>query len=134
MRIAIRVIIAVLAGSVALLATIYTASESGEVIELTTTGDGSSATTRLWIVDHDGSAWLRSGSPDSQWYARIIADPHVSVSRGGEQFNAVAIPEPGAVETINALMREKYGFADQVIDTVFGRTDAIPIRLIPDTD
>ncbi len=43
-----------------LIVAVMLASESGEVVVLTT-ADG--ATTRLWVVDHDGSAWLRSGAP-----------------------------------------------------------------------
>lgn len=108
-------------------------SESGEVIVLTTTdAEGETATTRLWIVEHDGDVWLRSGQGDaSGWYARILEQPRVEVERAGETASYLAQPTPDALDTINPLLREKYGWADEAIDAMFGVGDAIPVRLMP---
>ncbi len=107
------------------------ASESGEVVVVTTTGaDGVEAETRLWVVDHDGSAWLRSGSPASGWYQRMQANPQITVERDGQEFTARIEPLPAMRDAINAEMAEKYGWADAYIGMLFGRDDAIPIRLV----
>ena len=45
-------------------------------------------------------------------------------------FIAVAEPTIDATETINALMNDKYGWADDYIDLLIGRSDAIAIRLL----
>ncbi len=114
---------------------IVIASESGEVVVITTrdTAEGAQQT-RLWVVDHDGDAWLRAGSPASGWFRRITANPNITVQRGENSFSALAEPATDATETINALMDEKYGWADDCIDLFFGRDDAIAIRLVANPD
>ncbi len=107
------------------------ASESGEVVVVTTTdAEGAQAETRLWVVDHDGSVWLRSGSPASGWYQRMQANPEVTVERDGQTFTAQIEPLPAMRDAINAEMADKYGWADAYIGMLFGREDAIPIRLV----
>ena len=108
------------------------ASESGEVVVLTTTqADGSAVQTRLWIVEHDGDVWLRIGQPGSGWHLRIQSEPDVDVERGGSSVAYRAEPVPDARGAINGLMREKYGWADWYIDALFDLGDAVPIRLVP---
>ncbi len=109
------------------------ASESGEVVTLRTFGPDGAAETRLWVAEDRGAAWLRAGHPGSSWYQRILANPDIEVERGGELSEYKAFPVEGgpARDRINDRMREKYGWADQVIDMMFGRTDAVPIRLDP---
>ena len=52
------------------------ASESGEVVVVTTVdADGNPAETRLWVVDHEGSAYLRAGSPQSGWFQQLQPAP-----------------------------------------------------------
>ncbi len=107
------------------------ASESGEVVVITTQdAAGDARETRLWVVDHHGSAWLRSSSPQSGWYQRMLANPQIGVQRGEESFAAVAQPAVDAKDTINRLMNDKYGWADDYIGMLFGRDNAIPIRLL----
>ena len=106
------------------------ASESGEVVTLTTTNtDGDSKRTRLWVVDHDGTAWLRAGDPASRWLARIQQSESTVVERDGVSASVNASVDESAAGTVNSLMREKYGWADKLIEVVFGRDDAIAIRL-----
>ena len=107
------------------------ASESGEVVVITTQdATGVASETRLWVVDHDGSAWLRSGSAQSGWYQRLIVNPQINVQRGDASFIAVAEPIVDAQDTINDLMNDKYGWADDYIGTLYGRGGAVPIRLL----
>ncbi len=108
------------------------ASEHGEVVVITTT-DASHVPheTHVWIVDHDGHSWIRSGSPTSGWYERLRRTPTFELERNGshERYTAKAIPENRA--NVNALMRVKYGWADAYIGTFFSRANAIPIRIDP---
>ena len=110
----------------------YYASESGEVVVLTTSdAEGNAHETRVWIVDRDDTQWLRSGAEVQGWYVRLSAQPRVEVLRGETSATYSAIPAPEERDAINELMLEKYGWADQLIGALFGRDDAIPIRLNP---
>ena len=61
-------VVALVVGTYALM---FGASESGEVVVLTTTDDtGTAHSTRIWVVDVDGKQWLRSGSPISRQVRR----------------------------------------------------------------
>jgi F420H(2)-dependent quinone reductase len=109
------------------------ASERGEVVVLHThDASGAAHDTRLWVVDHDGSAWLRAGGPESGWYQRVAADPAISVTRGAIEMRYRATPVPEQRAVINQLMRAKYGWGDQFIGWMIGgRETAIPVRLEP---
>ena len=110
----------------------YIASESGEVVVLETHDEaGAVHRTRLWVVDHDGSAWLRAGNPSGGWFPRLSARPDVVVVRGGEAIPWRAVPAPEARDTINGLMHEKYGFADTLIEFVEGGWTPVAVRLDP---
>ena len=63
-----------------------------EVIVLRTQDDGGAwRTTRLWIVDHDGSPWLHGGS--SGWMQDLRARPIVEVERAGETHQTWAVTD-----------------------------------------
>ena len=73
---------------------IMLASESGEVVVLESQDDqGELQSTRLWVVDHDGSMWLRAGDGQSGWYQRLMtnvqAGQAVYVTREGDRFSPV---------------------------------------------
>jgi len=134
----LRKLLVFLAGILALLLLIvgtqYIASESGEVVVLRTRDEaGGVHETRLWVVDHDGSAWLRAGNPSSGWFPRLSARPDVVVVRGSEPLPRRAVPTPEARDTINGLMHEKYGWADSYVSFFFPRGKKIPVRLLPAT-
>jgi len=124
------------AGLVALLLVVQiVASETGEVVVLTTTdAAGTPQETRLWVVDHDGAAWLRAGSQGAGWFGRLSADPDVQVERGGRtsRYHATSVPESTA--EINRLMAEKYGWADAYIGLILSRQHSLAIRLDPAAD
>ncbi len=110
------------------------ASESGEVVVVTTVdAAGTPVETRLWVVDYAGSAYLRSGSPQSGWFQRMQANPAISVVRGDLTMTATIEPDVSLRDTVNGLMREKYGWADAYISMLFGREDATPIRVVPES-
>jgi hypothetical protein len=109
------------------------ASESGEVVVLYSQDKaGEQYSTRLWIVDHEGDAWLRAGSEQSGWYQRLLVLPEIQLLRRSDRRSLISIPEPAYRDTINELMAKKYGWRDAYIGFFFARDDAIPVRLIVD--
>jgi hypothetical protein len=132
LRLLARVFFVVLALVLAIGALEMVAAESGEVVVLRTTdAAGAPHETRLWIVEDGSHSWLRSGNDAAAWFVRLRERPEVEVERGSETLRVRAVPEVGARARINDLMRQKYGWADAFIGTLFGRDDAIPIRLDP---
>jgi hypothetical protein len=108
------------------------AAEDGEVVVLRTLDEsGAPIETRLWIVDHEGQPFLRAGNEGAGWFGRLRAKPEVEVVRGEETLLVRAVPEPAARERVNALMAEKYGWADAYIGAIFSRDDSVPVRLEP---
>jgi len=131
-----KVILKVLATLVAVMLVWFiaqmVASETGEVVVLTTTdSSGETLQTRLWVFDHEGKQYLRSGDTGSGWYNRLLSNPAVSVTRNDVSNSYTAIPSPELRDLGNQLLREKYGWRDAYIEWVFGRDTAIPIRLEP---
>jgi hypothetical protein len=126
-----------LALAVLFVGSLFAASElGGEVVRLTTfDASGTAFHTHLWVVDTDGSSWLRAGNPSSGWLVRIRSEPHVLVERSGteERYRAVPVPDPATRDRIHALMRQKYGWADHYISLVRDGTRSVAVRLEPDT-
>jgi hypothetical protein len=107
------------------------ASETGEVVVLTTETAEGPKETRLWVVDLDGTQYLRAGA-DSGWYQRLVAVPEVQLARGGVAAAYRAETHPEASVEVNRLMREKYAWRDQLIELfVGGRDDALAVALVP---
>ncbi|HEY5681244.1 MAG TPA: hypothetical protein VIS55_14340 [Pseudomonadales bacterium] len=108
------------------------ASESAEVVVLTSQGPDGGQDTRLWVVDRDGLQYLRA-SPDSGWYQRLAAEPQVLLVRNGNSAAYRAEIRMALAEDVNRLMREKYGWRDAYIEFLIGdRMAAVPVALIPD--
>lgn len=132
MKIVIRILGALVALGLAVFILEYVASESGEVVTIRTVdAAGAPLETRIWVVDHEGAQWIRTGNAASKWMARVKANPEVEVMRNGASapYRAVFVPE--ATETVNGLMAEKYGWADDVIGFLIPRDDAQIVRLDP---
>lgn len=109
------------------------ASESGEVVVLGyTDAAGELHETRLWVVDHQGQSWLRSGQAQSGWAARLGGDAQVVVTRDGQASDYRVVAAPEMATLINELMLKKYGWREQVISAMFGSRDgSLPLRLEP---
>lgn len=124
----------ILGGLLALMVLVFVsqmvASETGEVVVLTTSGsEGKSMETRLWVVDLEGSQYLRA-SEGSGWYRRLMADPTVELRRGEDSSSYAAVPSPEVRDAVNDLMLEKYAWRDVYISWLMGdRDNAIPIRM-----
>ena len=108
---------------------------SGEVIDLRTQGaDGRAYESRLWVVDVDGQAYLRTGSDKSQWLERLRLNPQVGVTRSGVTANFIATPidDPAIRVRVNAATAEKYGIAESILRMgVLDPEHTVAIRLVP---
>lgn len=107
------------------------ASESGEVVVLSfTDATGEVHETRLWVVDHQGQAWIRPGQANSGWASRLAGNAEVVIERDGTLGNFRAVVAPEMATLINDLMLKKYGWREQVISAMFGsHDDSLPLRL-----
>jgi hypothetical protein len=110
-------------------------AESGEVVVLETRdASGAVHETRLWVVDHSGFAWLRTGEAQAPWLARLRVDPAVALTRGGErrEYRAVPVEDAATRQVINALELQKYGWRESVLRVAgMDPAGATPIRLEP---
>ncbi len=57
------------------------------------------------------------------------ARPAVEMVRGNQTQPFQAVPTPEARDTINALMQQKYGFADRYLSCYFPRSRKVPLHL-----
>lgn len=122
---------ALIAFVVLLFVTQIVASESAEVVVLTSQGPDGATETRLWVVDLDGVQYLRA-SPGSGWYERLLANPDVTLVRDGQSGRYRAETRPALASEVNDLMQAKYGWRDSYIDLLLGgRDDAIAVALTP---
>ena len=133
-----RLVLAVLAIAVLAVAGFYgavlLASESGEVVTLRTrAAEGGTHATRLWIVDHAGAEWVRTGHPGKGWFQRTLAPPIVELERGGRTSTrvAVAVADPAVAEAVAGEFLSKYGIADRVVALSGDAARRIPVRLDP---
>jgi len=94
---------------------------------------GETHETRLWIQDLDRMVWLRAGSPENDWYRRLIERPLVEVQRNGQWNRYRAIPTPHRSDEINSAMARKYGWADWVTGLLRDPKATVAIRLVPAT-
>lgn len=107
------------------------ASETGEVVVLTSQSAGGDQETRLWVVDLAGVQYLRAGT-DSGWYQRLVAAPEAGLTRAGKAGRYRAEARPEVVDEVNRLMLEKYGWRDTYIALLLGgRQGAVPVALLP---
>ncbi|MEC8809534.1 MAG: hypothetical protein VXX21_10780 [Pseudomonadota bacterium] len=107
------------------------ASKTGEVVVLTTVeqASGDTATTRLWVVEHDNTLWLR-GSVQSGWTQRALSqNVPLQLERDGITDTYTVMSAPAQVGIVNELMRQKYGWRDQFISLMAPREASVVLRL-----
>ena len=111
----IRVVMITVAILAVLLVVASRLIDEGEIVKVTTLdSSGRDQVTEVWIVDLDGGSYLRAGSPDAAWLARVRAHPEITVHRGDRDAKYRAVCDEGASirGRVNLAMSEKYGFAD----------------------
>ena len=103
MRVALRAVLALVAlAALAVIAHLAFIEVGREVVTLRTQrADGTWQSTRLWVVDDDGAAWLHSAGAERA--KRFEGDPIVELERGGKisKYRAHA----GSRARIRASMR-----------------------------
>ncbi|MDP6652212.1 MAG: hypothetical protein QGF90_08925 [Gammaproteobacteria bacterium] len=109
----------------------YIASERVEVVELLTVDEvDGPITTRLWVVDDAGFAYLRVGADGSGWFDRILANGEFRITRNGQSATYTAVQRPDKSMRINELMQAKYTWGDTFIAMLVGnREGSIPLEL-----
>ena len=133
MRALLWIGIALVVGLVAFYGSVIAVSEAGEVVTLRT-GSGSDArTTRLWIVDHGGSEWIRTGHSEKGWFRDVRENAAVELERSGEKGRRTAVPvhEPEVSKAVNAEFVKKYGTADWFVALSGDASKRIVVRLDP---
>ncbi len=109
----------------------FAASESGEVVVITSYDREEVAyDTRVWVVELDGQWYLRAGSRDAAWAERLAERPDFFMVRGEFQGRVVARWDEQNTPGVNALMAEKYGWADRLVGTLYPRDNAIAIEVL----
>jgi hypothetical protein len=131
----VRTVLKVVGGALSMLllvgAATYVAGEQTEVARLRTfDASGAPHETKLWVVDHDGAAWVRVARPDRGWFQRLEANPRIELIRGDAARAVVAKPDrsPAARAAIDGAFRAKYGLTDWWYGVLL-RSDAVPVRL-----
>ncbi len=105
---------------------------TGEVTTLyTIDGAGASHTTRIWVVEHGPELWIRSIDPTSDWLDHVVNHPQVELKRAGSIASYHATPYADRRTRINALMAQRYGWADWILSKIEDRDQAVPIFLDP---
>ena len=116
---------------VVLVALLFVASESGEVVVLTSVDAGGEFhDTRVWIVDTEDGTYLRAGTAESAWLERVLARPQVTLERAGERREVRLILAEAMTPTVNAHMAYKYGVADMVVGALVPRSNAVALRVV----
>jgi len=120
---------------VALFALVTLAALEGPEVVIVHTRDtfGRVRTTRTWIVDHDGFAWIEAANPERGFYRSIMDNPEIELERHGalRSYHAVALANPDGHRLIRRLLGEKYGLADRWIGLLTDTSDSLAIRLEP---
>jgi hypothetical protein len=106
-------------------------SESGEVVVIRTTDPSGSRETRIWVVDTAEGLLVR-GSEGKAWVEGARRATRVELERDGvwRTYAVVDLPGPAAQKRVNALMRDKYGFADLVIGFLRDYDRVTPLLLM----
>ena len=105
---------------------------TGEVVTLyTTDGVGKTHMTSLWVIEYGHETWVRSLDPTSPWLDRLISHPEVKLQRAGALTAYHATPLTHRRARVNALMAERYGWAEWFLSKIEGRDAAVPVYLDP---
>ena len=105
----------------------------GEVVTLErANADGDSSQIRVWIVDNSDASWIEHGDSDSYWMEQLLSSGEVVLRRGGETITHEGTLDPDSHDLYHALRRQKYSWADQLIELFSGgreNCDGVPVRL-----
>jgi hypothetical protein len=106
---------------------------SGVAVLETQRPDGSTRSTHVWHVTHNGMIWLEAGTPENAWFQDVEGSPGVVLRLEGRsaEYLAERVRESSGHATIRTLLREKYGFRDWWVGLLFDTSRSVAVRLIP---
>lgn len=105
--------------------------DKGEVVRLITHDTvGQPLDTELWIADLPDGSYLRAGSANVKWLARLSSGAAASLERDGENvlIETFVIDDSKTLAAVHQAMAEKYGFADRMW-AAFRSDDSVVIRV-----
>ena len=111
------------------------AMAAAEEVEIETRSQaGETHRTVIWIVERDGTPYVRSyRGPRGRWFREASADPDVGIHVDGRRVAAKAVPatDPASVEACSDGLRAKYGSSQSLramlVDDVLPTT----LKLVP---
>jgi hypothetical protein len=108
---------------------------SGVAVLETQRPDGSTRSTHVWHVTHNGELWLEAGTPENAWFQDVEGSPRVLLRLEGRSTEYLAEPirESSGHTTIRSLLREKYGVRDWWVALLFDTSRSVAVRLLPQT-
>lgn len=107
---------------------------TGEIVTLhTVDADGRDFKSQLWIVEIEGTNYLRSGNVESSWLERLGTHPRVEIERDDERtaFRATVVDDASLRQVLNDALAAKYGVADQLVGRTVDLSASMPVRLDP---
>jgi hypothetical protein len=109
---------------------------SGVAVLETQRPEGSTRSTHVWYVTHNGEVWLEAGTPENAWFQDVEGSPRVLLRLEGRSTEYLAEPirEASGHTTIRSLLREKYGVRDWWVGLLFDTSRSVAVRLLPRTE
>ncbi len=105
-----------------------------EVVVLRTyDADGSAHDTRVTVIDHDDTPWIR-GRPYRGWFRRVESNPCVELFRNAVWRPTLAVISRGVEDAaaFERVMLDTYGLAYRYVDLIARLSSTeIPVRLLP---
>ena len=97
--------------------TIFASELGGEVVTLLRPSeDRSISETRVWIVDTGNFEMIEHGEAGVGWLELLKHSPSIQIRRGEQLVSYTGILAVEQHDLYHKLRREKYGFADQIIE------------------
>lgn len=108
------------------------ALEGNEVAVLQTVDvRGGVQSTRVWVADDVGAAWVEAANPDRPFLRALEQNPRVTVQRDGTSLicRATVLPNPEGHARIRRLLAAKYGWADRWVGLLTDTSGSLAVRL-----
>jgi hypothetical protein len=101
------------------------------VVVRTVDEHGGTRTTRTWVADEAGDAWIEAANPERPFLLDIGRTPAVELQRGGvvHRCHAVVLANPEGHRRVRRLLAGKYGWADRWIGLLTDTSASLAIRL-----
>lgn len=118
--------------AVAFAAVTLVALESQEVVVVhTRDAEGRPQTTRTWVADAEGVAWIEAANPERPFLADVQRGAQLDLERGGDVHHcrATIVPNPEGHARIRELLAQRYGWADCWIGLIADTRRSVALRL-----